>query len=378
MVVVFEHGVNDEDGLSGFDQPLADVLSADSRLGAELRRVGHQRGSSSAEIGRLLSSTVVVGVDWGDLEAETAELIGGRVDLPPSGLCLVTRHLRAVVADASDSNAAADYGNRRRLTRTEIVAGIEAVADLVDVDSLESAVRDGVCEALDLSVSVQSDDGFYEGVSTQPHHVAAGLVVPRPELMDQILSGLDERSAVVITGPSGVGKSAVLWTVPLARPDVLWYRVRRLAATDAHALIRLARAYNASLEAPVGLLVDAVGTDGLNGWARLRAEAAAVPGVFLVAAARSEELTTLGDLSGCATVSVRLDEVAAETIFAGLVRRGATTIPHWVEAFNESGGLTLEFTHMLTRGQRLRDVINEQVGPARIRGCGGLKSLVWG
>ena len=179
--------------------------------------------------------------------------------------------------------------------------------------------------------------------------------------MDKILFGLDERSAVVITGPSGVGKSAVLWTVPLALPGVLWYRVRRLADGDVQYLIRLARAYRATPETPVGFLVDAAGTDALDGWARLRAEAAAVPGVLLVGTARSEDLFTLGDLSGCATVTLRLDKSAAETIFKGLERRGATKVAHWAEAFANSDGLTLEFTHMLTRGQRLHEVIGAQV-----------------
>ncbi|MDE0375985.1 MAG: hypothetical protein OXK16_08500 [bacterium] len=361
LVVVLEHGVKNEHGLGCFDRPLADALSADSPLRAEVVRAGRQRGLDQPEIDTLLSSTAVVGVSWDEVEEETADLIGGLVDLPPSGLCLVARQLRTVVADASDANASTDHEDRCRLTKTDIVAAIHATADQVDVDSLESAVREGICETLDYSVAAQPDDSFYEGVATQPHHVAAGLVVPRPDVMDQVLSGLAERSAVVVTGPSGVGKSAVLWTVPWARPDVLWYRVRRLTGEEAPALIRLARAYRASPEAPVGFLVDAAGTDGLDGWDCLRAEAAAVPGVLLAASTRSEDLMSLGDLSGCATVTVRLDETAAETIFKGLVRRGATTSPHWKEAYRDSEGLTLEFTHMLTRGRRLREVIGEQV-----------------
>ncbi len=69
----------------------------------------------------------------------------------------------------------------------------------------------------------------------------------------------------------------------------------------------------------------------------------------------------LGDLSGCATIMVSLNEAAAETIYTGLVRRGATAAPHWAEAFERSSGLTLEFTHILTRGHRLDDVVGEQV-----------------
>ncbi len=361
LVVVLERGVKGEENLAGFGRPLADSLSSDSGLRAGLRRAAGARGINSDGMDRLLSCTVVVGVTWEEVTAGTVAELDCLVDLPPSGLGLVERHLRTMVADAADANATTDYEHRRRLSRTELVEEIETTAGLVDISSLEFAVREGICEPLDLTGSVPADDRFYEGTATQPHHVAAGLVVPQPTVMDKILFGLDERSAVVISGPSGVGKSAVLWTVPLALSGVLWYRVRRLADGDVPHLIRLARAYRATRETPVGFLVDAAGTDALGGWARLRAEAATVPGVLLVGTARSEDLITLGDLSDCVRIPIRLDETAAETIFRGLERRGATTVAHWAEAFANSDGLTLEFTHMLTRGRRLHDVISEQV-----------------
>ena len=84
-------------------------------------------------------------------------------------------------------------------------------------------------------------------------------------------------------------------------------------------------------------------------------------GLLLVATARDEDLAVLGGLAECATVAVRLDEHAAETIYNGLKRRGATSTAHWREAFEQANGLTLEFTHLLTRGQRMGAVIGEQV-----------------
>ena len=47
-------------------------------------------------------------------------------------------------------------------------------------------------------------------------------------------------------------------------------------------------------EAPVWFLVDAAGRDVLDGWDRLRAEAAAVPGVLLAASTRSGGSHVLG------------------------------------------------------------------------------------
>ncbi len=162
-------------------------------------------------------------------------------------------------------------------------------------------------------------------------------------------------------GRSGSDSWLVFRSVPSARRDVVWYRVRRLSREDVPHLVRLARMYDAKPDAPVGFLVDAAGTEQINGWKQLRAEAAAIPGVLLAATARVEDLLDLGDLLGCATVTVRLDEAAAEAIFEGLKRREATTAAHWREPFNQSEGLTLEFTHLLTRGERLSKVIGEQI-----------------
>ena len=360
LVVVFERGVKGEDGLNDFDRTLDETLLSGSSFRKALRRKAKQQSMDPEEINALFSFTVVTGVTWDQVTADTIAEISKLVSLPRSGSELVARHLRTVVAESSDANATTDYGDLRRLTKTELVATIQKAAEQIDVDSLEFALTAGICEPLNLNTPI-SDDRFYEGTATQPGHVAAGLVVARPKVMDRILSGLDEQSPVVITGPSGVGKSAVLWTVPEVLPGVLWYRIKRLLSENVPDLMRLARAQRASPDTPVGFLVDGAGTEGFSGWSRLRAEVASEPGVLLLATAREEDLTTLGDLTGCVTVTVRLNKAAAETIYKGLQRRGATQAPHWVEAFSRSNGLTLEFTHLLTQGKRLGDVIGQQI-----------------
>ena len=283
---------------------------------------------------------------------------------PRPALRLVADQLRVFLASAADDNETPIYEQRRRLDRTELASEITRIAGIVSIESLEAAIRQGVCEPLEYGGHQDAEGGrFYEGAATQPFHVASGLVVRRGDVIERVLTGLDERSAVVITGPSGVGKSAVLWTIP-REPElrgVAWFRVRRLADEDVPVLVRLARAYRASPSVPIGFLVDSAGAGDFTGWARLRAEAAAVPGMLLVATARREDLAVLGDLAECATVAVQLDESAAQAIHGGLVASGATAVAHWREAFDKSGGLTLEFTHLLTRGRRLRDVIDDQI-----------------
>ena len=349
LVVLLERGVGGDPPSCDLETTLAKSLSDASMLLRSLRAGGERRGIADSNIDRLLSSTVLMAISWDETVTETVSLLGSLVDIPPAGLLSVARQLRVVVADAADCNARPDYEGRRALNVTELVGTIERLAELVDSERLNAAVKEGVCETLEYSYGEATDDGgrFYEGEATQPFHVASGLVVPRPDVIGEISSGLEERSAVVITGPSGVGKSAVLWTLPRELPGVLWYRIRRLANEDVPLIVRLARAYLALPFSRVGFLVDSAGTGDFAGWTRLCSEAAAVPGMFLVATARSEDLMTLDDMAECATVEVRLDKHAAETIHEGLVRRGATDAAHWREAFDQSDGLTLEFTYML-------------------------------
>ena len=320
--------------------------------------------------------TTVLGCSWEGLITATAERVGSAVALPPAALRCIGVSLRVLVADAVDANAEASFEGRVRLDRTRVVSEINAVSELIDVDSLEQALVDGACQPID-KAPITIGDAYYEGVSTQPGHVAAGLVVPRAQLTSQIMAGLEVSQAVVLAGPSGVGKSAVLWTLPFALPGVLWFRVDRIADEDIPHIKRLVRAYGASPTSPVGLLVDSAGSGELEGWSRLRRAVAPITGVLLVGAARSENLMTLGDLADCVVVRVSLEKEAAAVIHGGLVRRGATTMAHWQEAFEQSNGLTLEFTHMLTQGSRLRAVLGDQV-TERIRGHRELELMILG
>ena len=363
LIVVFERGVSDVESSTRFDVSLSDSLEDGSSLADHLREKGAERGMGVSDVDRMLAFTSLVGISWEEVQAKTEELLSGMVALPPIGLQNVARQLRVETADAADRNAPATHADRRRLDRTELVGMVHNFAGQVDVESMEAAVASGVCETVEYGRGAHTGDsaGFYEGMAAQPFHVEAGLVVRRPDVVEKITAGLWERSAVVVTGPSGIGKSAVLWTLPQELRGVLWFRVNRLSAENVPEIIRLARAYRVSPHSPVGFLVDSAGTGDFAGWERLRAKAAQVPGIVLVATAREEDLAVLGDLAECATVAVTLDENTAEAIYKGLASAGKTEQAHWLEAFENADGLTLEFAYLLTKGKRLRDVIDDQV-----------------
>lgn len=361
LTVVFEGGVKGETDIGQFDCPLSDSLQEDSKLRRSVVNKAKKRGINEKGIEDLLAHTAAFGVSWSNLDADSRMMLGKIFDkLPPLALDSLTREIRSVMAEAARQNAPVDYSHRKAIDRNELVHRSQSFVEQVDLDALEGAIVRGLCSHISLTEALE-DDRFYEGVATQPGHVAAGLVVPRHKLIGEVAAGLRETSSVILAGPSGVGKSALLWSVPHALQRVLWFRVNQLASADVPEVLRLCRAYLVSEANPIGLLIDAAGSGRFSGWSQLREEAAAIPGLFTISTARNEDLVSLGDLTDTTTITVTLDEVAAEAIFDGLRSRNATQVPHWKGAFEESGGLTLEFTHLLTRGERLSDVIGEQV-----------------
>ena len=370
LMVVLERGL--EGWENGFEQPVAEIPL--SRLiedvdGLEAALAGdiESRGRPRTVARDMQLGTTLLICSWDGLIADTERHLGFVVNLPTAALGVIARALQVMVASAVDANAEAKFEDRSSLDRTSVVDDINRIAELIDLESMEHVLTQGICSPIDKE-PLEIGDYYYEGVSTQPGHVGAGLVVPRTDLVSQTIASLDMSQAVLLVGPSGVGKSAVLWTLPFALPGVLWFRVHRMSDDDVPHVVRLLRAYRVSPEAPVGLLVDAVGNGDLAGWSRLRKAVASIPGALLIGTARSEDLPTLGDLADCRTVGVSLDEDAAEAIHAGLTRRGATSVPHWREAFQQSHGLTLEFTHLLTQGKRLYDILADQVAKRVVEG----------
>lgn len=361
LTVVFERGVEGEPELGEFDRPLCESLGSESKLRESIAAAARKRGLGESDIHELFEGTAVFGASWPYLDESSGTLLGATFQqLRPAVLDYLAREIRTITAETARSNAPVDYVNRQSLDRNELVNRSQNFIEQVDLDALETAITRGICSPVSLTEELH-DDRFYEGVATQPGHVSAGLVVPRAELIGEAVTGIQETTSVILTGPSGVGKSALLWSIPHALPGVLWFRVNRLSSQDVSEVLRLCRSYRVSDANPIGLLIDAAGAGQFSGWSQLREEAAAVPGLFVISTARHEDLISLGDLSGCATITVALDEDAAEAIFEGLRDRNATDSPHWREAFEQSGGLTLEFTHLLTRGERLSAVIGDQV-----------------
>ncbi|WP_157975192.1 P-loop NTPase family protein [Glycomyces dulcitolivorans] len=298
---------------------------------------------------------------WHVAFAEAIENVVRKTGVLPGVAVPIVLALRSRVQACTAANAEAlEPQQRQGLSLTDIEHLATSTLELTDQAALTAALRDRLCETIDFDTPMH-DDGFYEGVSVQPGHIAAGLPAPRKAATNLVLEALERNRPVLITGPSGVGKSMVLWASGYAARHILWYRVRSLRERDIPALLDLLCASGPTEIAPVGFIIDGVGIGPMREWDTLVERVASIPGARLLGSARFEDLFPLRSLPECDRIEVTLDEEVAARIHQEIVAAGKTTVPHWREAFEQADGLTLEFTHFLTQGRRLPDVIGEQV-----------------
>lgn len=358
MVLVLESPVAGE-RFSVWGQALAE-LPRTHPLRVAVHTTARERKISQRKINELCALASVYVLPWREAAEQIGQAVADKHGLLPLAAEPVVLALRDAIAGHADTNATPDLNSRVGLDRTDIERIATRAAALVDRASLQEALSVGLCEPVDFDDPLVVP-GFFEGTEVQPGHIAAGLPAPRPLESGQVVDAMERAEPVLVTGPSGVGKSMVMWAAAYSARHILWYRVRRLREADIDALVRLARASGASTRSPVGFAVDGVGVGSADAWDLLQRELAPLRGVHLLGSARTEDLPPLRTLPNCTVVEVALNEAVAQEIHAKLLSTGATTVPHWRAAFEQANGLTLEYTHLLTRGRRLSAVVAEQV-----------------
>lgn len=354
LAIVLERPVADlnatgwDNTLQGSEQPLRTLSEA-------LAKAMH---TSREAVAPILARTHVV-VEGHPLERALPRL-ETKSDFATGAARLVVQRLREVAGCAADQNYVAQASQPTSIGATTVQAIIDSIAGIVDPQGYLS-LTEGLCEVANFDeISTPAD--FYSGVNVVPGHVGSGLVFDRPHLTVEILEALEAKRVALVAGPSGAGKSALAWLTAFhTRHAVRWYRIRRVATEDIGPLVQLARLLDARIERPVGYMIDDVGRTSTAGWDALVRESESVPGLLLLGTVREEDVFTLTTASTVPTVRPVLDEELAQRIWQALSKTGAAKIGHWRESFERSRGLLLEYTHLLTEGQRLADTINEQV-----------------
>ena len=270
--------------------------------------------------------------------------------------------LYTVVVRASEQNASLPFENRRGISTTEVERRIFERLEAEDPSAIDDALVSGAVEPVDFTTPVHEAD-FYRGVKVTPGHLAAKLVLDRPKDVSRVLDALMERRHVLVSGPSGSGKSALTWLAASAAAGrVRWFQITATATpADAQAIIRFVRAHRSGKSSPLGLVLDEVASANGNLWNVLVRELRGIPDLYFLGSVRQEDVHLIANQSDTDFVQVVLDEELAETVWHKLRARSHTGWTHWREPFEQSNGLMLEFVHLLTQGQRLAAVIEEQI-----------------
>ena len=270
--------------------------------------------------------------------------------------------LYKLVADNAAANASLSFEQRRRISTTEIEHRIFERLEAEDPSAIDRALSSRALEPVDFVKPVR-EPGFYQGVKVKPGHVAAGLVLDRPTEIQKIIRVLRNRRHLLIVGPSGAGKSALMWLVANSLiGEVRWYQVSaRAGPQDVDAIVRFVRARRPRKSSPIGLAFDEVGGASSDLWNVLVREIRELPDVYFLGSVRNEDLALIANQSDTELFEISLDENLARSVWTKLANQSQTNWSHWREPFEQSEGLMLEYTHLLTQGKRLAAVIGEQV-----------------
>lgn len=288
-------------------------------------------------------------------------LIVERLNCAPIAAQMCFAELLIHVGTLADENGRLAQEDYRGLSISDTESLIRHVLAAIDVEAIESALRDGICEAVDFLTPL-NDPNFYLGIDVEPGHIAAGLVSERPRSRSDVVSGIEHRRVALVVGPSGAGKSSLMWeTASALRHTVRWYRIHRLAETDIPSLRQLIRTFRASEDSPLGFVMDDIGRNGLESWGGLVKEAMSVPGVVLLGSIREEDVTLIAERARAAEIRADPDDELAERLWRELREAGKTSWAGWREPWNWTQGLILEYVHTLTRGRRMQELLADQV-----------------
>ena len=270
--------------------------------------------------------------------------------------------LYKLVAESSAANASLPFEKRRRISTTEVECRILERLEAEDPSAINRAFDIRALEPVDFVTPV-SEPGFYQGVKVKPGHIASGLVIERPGETQDVVQAFKKRRHLLVTGPSGSGKSALIWLVAHSlTAEFRWYQISAQAnAQDADAIIRFVRSRRPKKVSPIGLIFDDVGESSSNLWDILTNQLRSLPDVYILGSVRNEDIALIANQSDTEFFEIRLDSELAQSMWEELTREGQTKWAYWREPFEQSDGLMLEYVHLLTQGKRLATVIGEQI-----------------
>ena len=208
------------------------------------------------------------------------------------------------------------------------------------------------------------EDEFYQGVSVRFEHVAAGLPVERPNLLERIDEAFERERVVIVHAASGQGKTTLAYQFLACLPSS--WRFRIAAVPDQFHALRMATAlegHAAAVGLPVYVHLDVSPPD--VAWPTLARELASNEHIRVLVTIREEDWRRSSDIAVIpfAEVDPTLTTDEARHIYQALRSRFPDAPPTFEEAWTQFGGAgpLLEFVYLVTQRQELRERLSDQV-----------------
>jgi hypothetical protein len=257
--------------------------------------------------------------------------------------------------------------NRNTITHIDVIKLFAEIKDQHSKAAVNPAVANNYIHEVDFYSTAENSFDYFEGKAAQPYHVAACLPARRKKWEETISESMSNSNVTIIRSSSGQGKSTLAWQIglELSKNNTI-YQVnvcRNWEEANAIADFLETRLYigqdpiviidglNSTTE-KWGLVVEKVGQKGIK---------------FLVTARQEDWFRYGGDISrikvNLVDISLSLDE--AKSIFEQFekTQKLHQDITAWQPAYElvRENGLLIEYTFLLTRGEMIRERLENQL-----------------
>ena len=321
-----------------------------------------RRGYSPADATALLMRAHLITYPWNTVPLVTSS-IAQTYDLKPAVAALVAGRLVDSLGQVAADQRSATLSSIRRFCPGDLDALVQKTKTVVDVHSLDSAVRLGVCDIADYTAQPPtSRSRFLEGIDAIPAHIGSRYDVLRPRPSRAVQHAIETARYALVAGPSGSGKSTQVWrSARDVATAVQVIRVHRVETDrDVAELVRHVQLLEPTDARSVVVCCDDLGRPRTRAWSLAARRLLALPGVVLLGAVRQEDFTAELLRHGGVLVELHLDDEEATTIASHLAHVGIDLRLEILDAVRLADGQLMEFISLLTTGQRLRSVLADQ------------------